>query len=61
MYEYKDGNLAVTIILNHVTSVYYMKGSDKFIVYLTDNGEPIEIQNKLYDDFMNELSSCVKN
>lgn len=60
MYQYKDGNMNVTIILRHVTSVYYEKVAGIFDVYLTDKGEPNEVPTRYYDDFMNKLSSYVK-
>ncbi|AUV60028.1 hypothetical protein HOS78_gp092 [Lactobacillus phage Bacchae] len=61
MYEYKYESLAVTIILSHVTSVYYRKGTDTFNVYLEDSDEPDELPTKFYDDFMNKLKSYVKS
>lgn len=60
MYEYKDGNMNVTIVLGHITSVYYSKGADTFDVYLTDNDEPNEIPTKFYDEFMSKLKLYVK-
>ena len=61
MYQYKYDTIDITIILGHVTSVYYKKDADTFDVYLTDNDEPNEIPNKFYDDFMNKLNSYVKS
>ena len=61
MYQYKYNTMNITIILGHVTSVYYKKGADTFAVYLTDNDESNEIPNKFYDDFMNKLNSYVKS
>ena len=61
MYQYRDGDMDVTIILGHITSVYYKKDSSVFRVYLTDKGEPNEIPTKFYDDFMNKLNSYVKS
>lgn len=61
MYQYKDKPFNVTIILGHVTSVFYNKFADTFDVYLTDNDEPNEIPSKFYDGFMNKLNSYVKS
>ncbi|AUV57310.1 hypothetical protein [Lactobacillus phage Satyr] len=61
MYQYKDGPLGITIILGHVTSVFYNKFADTFDVYLTDNDEPNEIPNKFYDDFMNNLNLYIQS
>lgn len=61
MYQYKDGDLNVTIILGHVTSVYGDKDASTFELYLTDNGEPNRVPTRYYDDFMNKLSSYVKS
>ncbi|AVH85632.1 hypothetical protein [Lactobacillus phage Maenad] len=61
MYQYKDGPLDITIILGHVTSVFYNKFADTFDVYLTDNDEPNEIPNKFYDDFMNNLNLYIQS
>lgn len=61
MYEYKYESLDVTIILSHVTSVYYRKGTDTFDVYLEDSDEPDELPTKFYDGFMNELTSYIKS
>lgn len=61
MYQYKDGNMDVTIILGYVTSVFYEKASDLFYVYLTGKSVAYEVPTKNYDDFMNKLSSYVKN
>lgn len=60
MYRYKDGNMDVTIILGHITSIYYCEGADTFDVYLTDSGEPNIIPATFYDDFMYRLTSYVK-
>ncbi|WP_329503818.1 hypothetical protein [Pediococcus pentosaceus] len=61
MYQYEDGDLNVTIILGCVTSIYYDKNASTFDIYLTDNGEPNKVPTRYYDDFMNKLSSYVKN
>ena len=61
MYQYKYDTMAITIILGHVTSVYYHKGSSTFDVYLTDNDEPDEIPTEFYDDFMDNLNSYIKS
>lgn len=61
MYQYKDGNMNVTIILRYVTSVYYKKVASTFAVYLTDNGELNRVPIRYYDDFMNKLSLYVKS
>ena len=61
MYQYKYYDVNITIILEHVTSVYYNKGKETFDVYLTDNDEPEEIPTEFYDGFMNKLSSYVKS
>lgn len=61
MYQYKDGNMDVTIILGYVTSVFYDKSSDLFYVYLTGRGSTYEVPTRYYDDFMNKLSSYVKS
>lgn len=60
MYQYKYDTMHITIVLGHVTSVFYNKCADTFDVYLTDKDEPNEIPNKFYDDFMNKLHSYVK-
>lgn len=61
MYQYKYDTMTITIILGHVTSVYYKKGADTFDAYLTDNDEPDEIPTEFYDDFMDKLNSYVKS
>ena len=61
MYQYKYDNMKITIMLEHVTSVYYNKHADTFDFYLTDNDEPNEIPSKFYDSFMDKLSSYVKS
>lgn len=61
MYQYKYDTMHITIVLGHVTSVFYKKGAETFDVYLTDKDEPNEIPNKFYDDFMNKLNSYVKS
>ena len=61
MYEYKYYAQKITIILEHITSVYYREGADTFDVYLTDNDEPNEVPAKYYDDFMNNIKSYVKS
>jgi len=61
MYQYKYDSLDITIILGHVTSVYYKKSADTFSVYLADSDEPDEIPTKFYDDFMNKLKLYVKS
>lgn len=61
MYQYKYDTMDITIILGHVTSVYYKKGADTFDVYLTDNDESDEIPNKFYDDFMNNLNLYIQS
>ena len=61
MYQYKYYGMNITIILGYVTRVAYNKGADTFYVNLTGEGEPREIPNKFYDDFMNKLSSYVKS
>lgn len=61
MYQYKDENMDVTIILGCVTSAYYNKDASTFDIYLTDNGEPNKVPARYYDDFMDKLSSYVKS
>ena len=61
MYQYKYDTMHITIVLGHVTSVFYKKGAETFDVYLTDTDEPNEIPNKFYDDFRNKLNSYVKS
>ena len=61
MYQYKYDTMNITIILGHVTSVYYKKGADTFDVYLTDNDEPDEIPAKFYDDFINNLNLYIQS
>lgn len=61
MYQYKYDTMHITIVLGHVTSVYYNKGKETFDVYLTDNDEPDEIPTEFYDGFMNKLNSYVKS
>jgi len=61
MYQYKYDTMDITIILGHVTSIYYKKGADTFDVYLTDNDESNEIPNKFYDDFMNNLNLYIQS
>ena len=51
----------ITIILGHVTSVYYKKDADTFDVYLTDKGEPEEVPTKFYDGFMNNLNLYIQS
>jgi len=61
MYQYKYGAINITIMLGHITSVYYNKGKETFDVYLTDNDEPDEIPTEFYDGFINKLNSYVKS
>lgn len=62
MCQYKNDDKNITIILGYITSVVgYNEGADTFDVYSTDNGEPAEIPNELYDDFMNKLRSYAKS
>lgn len=61
MFQYKDENMDVTIILGHVTSVYYKKVASTFAIYLTDNGDLNRVPTRYYEDFMDKLSSYVKS
>lgn len=61
MYQYKYYDMNITIMLGHITSVYYNKGKETFDVYLTDNDEPDEIPTKFYDDFMNNLNLYIQS
>ena len=61
MYQYKYYIMNITIILGHVTSVYYKKDADTFDVYLTDKGEPEEVPTKFYDGFMNNLNLYIQS
>ena len=61
MCQYRYDIMNITIMLGHVTSVYYKKGADTFEVYLTDNDEPDEIPAKFYDDFMNNLNLYIQS
>lgn len=61
MYQYKYDNMKITIMLGHVTSVYYNKHADTFDIYLTDKDEPNEIPTKFYDSFMSELVLYIKS
>ena len=60
MYQYEYYTQKITIILEHVTSVYYTEGADTFDVYLTDSDEPDEMPAKFYDDFMDKLTAYFK-
>jgi len=62
MYQYKYGAINITIMLGHITSVYYRgKGIDAFDVYLNDDDQPEKVPTKFYDDFMNKLNSYIES
>jgi len=62
MYQYKYYDMNITIMLGHITSVYYRgEGIDTFDVYLNEDDQPEKVPTKFYDDFMNKLNSYIES